>query len=42
MITRREEESIFIGEVERIENIEKVLEEMETPEQYRYVQIEER
>ena len=42
MITRREEESIFIGEIERIENIEKVLEEMETPEQYRYVQIEER
>lgn len=42
MITRREEESIFIGEIERIENIEKVLEEMETPEQYRCVQIEER
>ncbi len=42
MITRGEEESIFIGEIERIENIEKVLEEMETLEQYRYVQIEER
>ena len=42
MITRREEESIFIGEIERIENIEKVLEDMETPEQYRCVQIEER
>ena len=41
MITGGEEESIFIGEIERIENIEKVLEEMETPKQYRYVQIEE-
>ena len=38
----KNKEQHFVGEIERIENIEKVLEEMETPEQYRCVQIEER
>ncbi len=42
MIIRGEEESNYIGEIERIKNTEKVLEEMETLEQYWYVQIEER